>query len=46
MDSGHALDIKPVSNENADATPPHLDVFVRLGGLDDMLGFLKFICHG
>ena len=32
--------------ENADATPPHPDVVVRLGSSGDMLGILKFICHG
>ena len=31
--------------ENADATPPHLDVFVRLGSSGDLLGVLKVICH-
>ncbi len=28
--------------ENADATPPHLDVFARLGSSGDMLGFCSF----
>ena len=32
--------------ENADATPPHLDVFCALGKLRHMLGFMKFICCG
>ena len=32
--------------ENADATPPHLDVSLRFGISVDTLGILKFICHG
>ena len=32
--------------ENADATPPHPDVVVRLGSPGDMLGIVKFTCHG
>ena len=34
-----------VNIENADATPPHLDVFVRLVSSGDLLGVLKVICH-
>ena len=32
--------------ENADATPPHLDVFVRLGSSSDLPGSLQFLCKG
>ena len=32
--------------ENADATPPHLNVVLRLGSSGDMLCFLKLVCHG
>ena len=32
--------------ENADATPPHLDVLVRLGSSADLPGSLKFLCEG
>ena len=32
--------------ENADATPPHLDVFMRLGSSADLLGSLQFPCKG
>ena len=30
--------------ENADATPPHLNVFLHLGCSGDLLGSLKFVC--
>ena len=32
--------------ENADATPPHLDVFLHLGCSGDLLGTLQFLCIG
>ena len=32
--------------ENADATPPHLDVFMRLGSPADVPGSLQFLCKG
>ena len=32
--------------ENADATPPHLDVFVRLGSSVEMLCSLHFFALG
>ena len=35
---------KHVVIENADATPPHLDVFLHLGCSGDLLGSLKFVC--
>ena len=35
-----------ISIENADATPPHLDVFLRLGSSADLPGFLQFLCKG
>ena len=28
-----------------DATPPHLDVFLRLASSDDLLGLLKVLCE-
>ena len=32
--------------ENADATPPHLDVLLRLGSSGDMLGFCSYSATG
>ena len=32
--------------ENADATPPHLDVFMRLGSSADLHGSLQDLCKG
>ena len=32
--------------ENADATPPHLEVFVRLGCCGDLHGCLQFFALG